>query len=149
MSSDYRFAAPVAVRILGAVVSVGGVVVLVAAALVGATGWSPVWLVAAALLALGGVAVAWLALRRGYVVRLGESGYRVRLVRGVGVAVARWVDVDDVIAADVAGSPCAVLRLKDGRTTTIPVAALEGPGQEFVDELRRRLDAGHGFTRLG
>ena len=47
-----------------------------------------------------------------------------RFVRGAGVKQARWGDVDDAVTADVAGAPCVVLRLKDGRTTSIPVEVL-------------------------
>ena len=86
--------------------------------------------------------------RRWYVVRLDPVGYRVRFVRGAGVTAARWTDVEDLVATTVAGARCAVLRLRDGRTTTVPVDVVEGSADAFVDELRRRLDAGHGYRRL-
>ena len=64
--------------------------------------------------------------RRGWVVRLGDEGYRVQWVRGVGVAAARWKDVEDAVTTTRAGSPCVVLRLRNGGTTTIPVDVLAG-----------------------
>jgi hypothetical protein len=30
----------------------------------------------------------------------------------------------------------------------VPVNLIEGDREEFVDELQRRLDAGHGYRRL-
>ena len=54
-------------------------------------------------------------------VRLDDEGYQVRFVRGAGVKQARWKDVEDVVATTVADERCVVLRLRDGRTTTIPV----------------------------
>ena len=68
------------------------------------------------LVVLGGLAV----LRRRDVVRLDETGYRVRYVRGAGVRQAPWKDVEDVTAPTVEGQRCVVLRLRDGRTTTMP-----------------------------
>jgi hypothetical protein len=100
------------------------------------------------LAALGVVALAVLLGRRWYVVRLDETGYRVRLVRGAGRAQARWTEVEDLTTAVVSGTPCVVLRLRDGQTTTVPVNLIEGDREEFVDELQRRLDAGHGYRRL-
>ncbi|RLV48163.1 hypothetical protein D9V37_18990 [Nocardioides mangrovicus] len=81
----------------------------------------------------------WLLNRRSVVVRADAEGYRVRLVRGVGAAAARWSDVADVVTAEVGGARCVVLRLRDGRTTTVPVDVLAVPGERFVEELRARL----------
>ncbi len=53
----------------------------------------------------------------------GADGYRVRLVRGTGVAQAAWTEVDEATTSSPAGIPVVVLRLRDGGTTTIPVAA--------------------------
>lgn len=83
-----------------------------------------------------------------YVVRLDEIGYRIRFVRGAGRSHARWTDVLDLTTAVVSGTPCVVLRLRDGGSSTVPVNLIEGDREEFVDELQRRLDAGHGYRRL-
>ena len=56
--------------------------------------------------------------------------------------------VEDVVTATVHGHDCVVLRLRDGRTTTVPVAVLDAPRQVFVQDLRTHLDAGHGYRRI-
>ena len=89
-----------------------------------------------------------LLIRKWYVVRLDDTGYRIRFVRGAGAQHARWTDVEDLTTAVVSGADCVVLRLRDGRTTTIPVDLIEGDREAFVDELRQRLDAGHGYRKL-
>ena len=96
-----------------------------------------------AVLGLAAVAgVAWWATRRAYVVRLDPLGYQVRLVRGAGVTRARWVDVAEASTAELRGTPCVVLALRDGRTTTIPTAALAADRDEFVAEVRKLLRHG-------
>src|SRR4051812_29365778 len=146
---DYRLATALRARLMGAVLAVIGVAALmvtVVVALADVPGS-----VVAGLVALGAVAVvvAAVALGRGwYVVRLDATGYRVRFVRGVGRARARWTDVADVTTAVVSGTPCVVLRLRDGGASTVPVNLVEGDREEFVEELRRRLDAGHGYRPL-
>jgi hypothetical protein len=100
-------------------------------------------------LAVLGIAVLGLLLiRRPYVVRLDDLGYRIRFVRGAGRPGARWTDVLDLTTAVVSGTECVVLRLRDGGSSTLPVNVIEGDREEFVDELQRRLDAGHGYRRL-
>ncbi len=89
----------------------------------------------------------WLARLRTMVV-FDRDGYLVRVLRGAGVKQARWRDVEDVVTSTAAGQDCVVLRLRDGRTTTIPLGVLEGSAQAFVDDLRSRLDRGHGYRRL-
>ena len=86
--------------------------------------------------------------RRGWVVRFTEEGYRVQWVRGVGVAAARWKDVEDAVTTESAGSPVVVLRLRTGATTTIPVEVLAGDREEFVRDLQRHLQHGHGLRPL-
>lgn len=83
--------------------------------------------------------------RRWYVVRADKEGYRVRFVRGAGTDAARWSDVEDVVTSHVAGARCVVLRLRDGRSTTIPVDLLAVDADRFVRELQRHLDRGHGY----
>ena len=151
MSSNYRFAAPFIVRMMGSGLVAVGVLVLVWAGLALAFSLpgavlSTGLLVAVVLwlLVLGGV----VALRRGDVVRLDEAGYRVRFVRGAGVRQAPWKDVEDVTAPTVEGQRCVVLRLRDGRTTTVPVDVLAGSSDAFVKDLQQHLNRGHGYRRL-
>lgn len=89
----------------------------------------------------------WLLTRKMVVVRLGEDGYLVRLVRGAGVKQARWKDVEDVVATKVAGERCVVLRLRDGRTTTVPVRVLAAEPTAFISDLQEHLNTGHGYRR--
>jgi hypothetical protein len=37
---------------------------------------------------------------------------------------------------------CVVLRLRDGRSTSIPLAAVDAPAEEFVADLRAHLRRG-------
>ena len=92
--------------------------------------------------------LAFLVSHRPVVVRLDEAGYQVRFVRGAGVKQARWKDVEDVVATTVAGERCVVLRLRDGRTTTLPVRALTGNADDFVRDLQAHLNKGHGYRRI-
>ncbi len=61
---------------------------------------------------------------------------------------ARWRDVEDVVAATVSGHDVVVLRLRDGRTTSIPVRVLDTRADDFVKDLSAHLDRGHGYRRL-
>ena len=151
MSSNYRFAAPFIVRMMGSGLVAVGVLVLVWAGLALAFSLpgavlSTGLLVAVVLwlLVLGGLGV----LRGGDVVRLDETGYQVRFVRGAGVRQAPWKDVEDVTAPTVEGQRCVVLRLRDGRTTTVPVDVLAGSSDAFVKDLQQHLNRGHGYRRL-
>ncbi len=145
---EYGVARHVRARLAGVVLAVLGLAVLVVTVVSVTVGLSRA---AAAVLGLVGIvalAAAGLALGRSWwVVRLDDTGYRVRLVRGVGRPAARWKDVEDLTTAFRSGSRCVVLRLRDGSTSTVPVDAVEGDREEFVDELRRRLDAAHGSRR--
>jgi hypothetical protein len=151
VSSNYRFAGPFIVRLVGLALAGVGVLVLLLTVLavtvvrrdVGGTG-VVVGLVMALLVGLGALAVV----RRTVVVRLDDSGYQVRLVRGAGVQRAGWTEVEDVAATTVAGDRCVVLRLRDGRTTTIPVDVLAGSSDDFVRDLQRHLNRGHGYRPL-
>ena len=94
------------------------------------------------------VAFALLLSRRGWIVRFTEDGYRVQWVRGVGVAAARWKDVEDAVTTTTAGAPLVILRLHSGGTSTIPVELLAGDREEFVRDLQRHLQRGHGLRPL-
>jgi hypothetical protein len=103
---------------------------------------------AVVLLVLVGVFVlGFLVVRRWHVLELDRHGYRVRFVRGVGVAAARWSDVHDMVTSTVGGARCVVMRLRDGRSTTLPVDLVEGDSEELVRELGRRLSVAHGRGR--
>ena len=100
------------------------------------------------LAAVGVVVLGLLVGVRRWVVRLDEHGYRVRAIRTAEARTARWTDVLDLQAATLNGSRCVVLRLRDGRTTTIPVDVIEGDPDAFAETLAAHLDRGHGYRRL-
>jgi hypothetical protein len=146
---DYLLARAVRARLMGALLALLGVsALLVTIARVLAHLPGPVVAVLGVLAAVVLVGAAVLLGRGWYVVRLDETGYRVRFVRGVGRAQARWTDVVDLTTAIVSGTPCVVLRLRDGSSSTVPVDLIEGDREQFVEELRARLDAGHGYRPL-
>jgi len=125
-----------------------GILVLVVAALVALVSLPAIALTVAVVVAVLTVVGAAFLLGRGVVVALGEEGYRVRFVRGVGVARAGWTQVDSVSATTMAGERYVVLNLKDGRTTTVPVRVLEGRPDDFVRDLQAHLDRGYGYRRI-
>ena len=147
--SEYRFAQSLLVRSMGALLAVVGGSVFLVALLVAFAVVPPVVLTVTVVLGLGAViAVAvWLS-RFGTIVRFDTDGYQVRALRGAGVRSARWVDVEDSVAATRRGQDCVVLRLRDGRSTTVPVGVLATSPQEFVDDLRSRLNQGRGYRKL-
>lgn len=149
MPSDYRLSQPVVVRMMGALLVVLGVVVLLMTLGVGVLGVPTVVLSVGILLIALLLLAAALVLTRGVtLVRLDDAGYRVRFVRGAGVQQARWTDVEDVVATTVVGERCVVLRLRDGRTTTIPVRLLRTSPEAFVKDLQGHLNRGHGYRRI-
>lgn len=149
MPSDYRLSQPVVVRMMGALLVLLGVVVLLMTLGVGVLGVPTVVLSVGILLIALLLLAAALVLTRGVtLVRLDDAGYRVRFVRGAGVQQARWTDVEDVVATTVVGERCVVLRLRDGRTTTIPVRLLRTSPEAFVKDLQGHLNRGHGYRRI-
>lgn len=139
-TTEYRLAPALVVRVAGAALVALAVLVVLLSVVVGVAGgpfWPVLAVAAAGLVAVGGV--AWYVARATYVVRLDPLGYDVRLVRGAGVKRARWADVAEASTAVVHGSPCVVIALRDGRTTTIPVAVLAGDRDEFAARLRTLL----------
>lgn len=125
------------------------VLVVVLTVLTALLDWPPAVLLVAAALGLVGVPVAgWLLWRGARVVTLDDDGYRVRWVRGAGVRAAGWREVEDAVTADVGGIDCIVLRLKDGRTTSVPVAALAVDRDAFVADVREHLRRAEGLRPL-
>ena len=150
MPSDYRFSSAFVARLLGGLLALVGLVVVLVAAGVALLDLSGVVLSAAVFgAALTFLVLGGLLVRRPVVVALSREGYRVRLVRGAGVRAARWTEVEDVAAVVVQGQPCVVLRLRDGRTTTVPVGVLAVDNDGFVRDLQEHLDRGHGYRPLG
>lgn len=144
--SSYRLAAAVRLRLLGTVLAVLGGLVIVVGLLVALldvpdTAFTVALTVSIALLLLSGYGL----LRAAPLVSLDEVGYRVRYLRGAGVVAARWHEVQDVVTATVHGDDCVVLRHRDGRSTTIPVAVLDAPREDFVRDLGEHLHRGHGY----
>lgn len=149
MQQDIRIAPAVAARLVGAGIALLGVLVL-ALVVVGAVTSLPtsvVVLVAALGVFLLGALGLYL-LNVAWVLRITEQGYRVRFVRGAGVTRARWLDVEDAVASYVADTPCVVLRLKDGGSTTVPVTVLAIDRERLVTVLQDALERGRGLKRL-
>ena len=136
-------------RLLGTGLVAIGTVVLIAMLLTWVADLPTVFVTGLVVLALVGVvALGLLAGVRHWVLRLDEHGYRVRGLRTAEARSARWTDVLDLQATTVAGQRCVVLRLRDGRTTTLPVDAIEGGSTTLVRTLTEHLDRGHGYRRL-
>lgn len=138
--SDYRMARPVLARLVGAYAIVLALLVLALTVAVIAADWSPdVLVLAFGVGVLGMIALAWWLTSRLVVVRLTTSGYRVRLVRGVGLAEGSWSDVEDVVAASPRDLDCVVIRLRDGRSSTIPMDLIAADKDDFARDVRRHL----------
>jgi hypothetical protein len=147
--SDYRVSPALAARMLGVFLGVLGVVVLGLTLAVAVLSLPTGVLTGGVLVAVAAVlGIGFLISRRPFVVRLDDAGYQVRMVRGAGVKQARWKDVEDVVATTVSGERCVVLRLRDGRTTILPVRVLAGDSDAFVKDLQAHLDKGHGYRRI-
>ena len=149
MPSDYRLSPAVTARVVGLVVVSIALLMLLATLLVAWLDLHSLVLVVPLVLGLAVlVGAAVLHHRRGWVVRLSEEGYRVQWVRGAGVAAARWKDVEDAVTTEVAGSPVLVMRLRDGRTTTIPVEMVAADRDAFARDVVEHLQRGQGLRPL-
>jgi hypothetical protein len=142
--TSYRLAPALAARLVGRSLVTLAVLVLVATGMGELLGGG--WVVPAAVAVVGLPLVAgwaWWLLRRAAAVRLTGEGYDVRLLGGIGVARARWDQVEEAVAASPQGQPCLVVRLVDGRTTRLPMAALGDDPDAFAHDVRRRLRDAH------
>lgn len=149
-TSDYRLAPVIGARFLGALLVLVALVLAVLTLLVAVLDWPAGLLVGAAAAGLLAVLVAgWLLLRVVPVVRLGPDGYRVRLLPRTGATAAAWTEVTEAVAASPGGTPVVVIRLRDGRSTTIPVQVLAADREEFARDVRRHLEDGSGLRPLG
>ena len=146
----HRLAPAVAARLLGVVLVAVAVLILVehgrrsrCSTCTPSSCWCP-----SASRSLVLVASWWAWRDKGWVARLTAEGYRIQWVRGVGTASGRWKDVEDAVTTTVADSPVVVLRLRDGRTTTIPVEMLAADREAFVRDVQAHLQRGHGLRKL-
>lgn len=147
--SDFRCAPALAARLVGGLLVVLALLLAAVTLLVALVGLPLLVVVLVALVGVVGVLVVGnLLARRLPVVHLGRDGYRVRLIRGAGVAAASWTDVREAVTATHDGLPVVVLRLVDERTTTIPVTVLDVDREEFVRILQVHLQRGQGLTPL-
>lgn len=138
--TDYRLAPLVMARFVGAYLVLLALLLLVATAVVVAADLTADLLVLAlGLGVLGLIGIAWWLRSRLVVVRLTEAGYRVRMVRAAGATEARWTEVEDAVAAAPSGIDCLVLRLRDGRSTTIPMQLVAADKDDFARDVRAHL----------
>lgn len=145
---EFGLAPQLRARVMGISLACLGAVLLVGSLLVALLRLPPDLVVALAVLVVLAIfGLGFLLVRRWYVVRVDATGYQVRFVRGAGARAARWEDVEDVQTQTTAGARCLVLRLRDGRQTTVPVDLIEGDREEFVRQVQDRLDVAHGRKR--
>ena len=143
---DYRLAPTFVARLLGLALVGLALVLFAGTAVVAMAGLPPDLLIVVVLVCvLSAAGFAWWLRSRAWVLRCTDDGYRVRLVRGAGVTEARWSAVEDAVTTFRHDVACVQLRLRDGRSTTIPVGVLAVDREEFVRELQDRLQRGHGL----
>jgi hypothetical protein len=143
-TTTYRLAPALAVRLVGrSLVTLAFVVVVTTVVGVASgAGWLPAgWVTLVGALVVAGWA-AYL-MRFSWAVRLTPDGYAVRLLGGIGAAGASWSQVEEVLAASPGGRPCLVIRLRDGRLTTVPMSAVAGDPDAFAQDVRRRVRDTH------
>ncbi len=141
----HRLAPAIAARLLGVVLCAVAVLILVSTVAIAVLDLHTTFLLVPVGITVLVLAANWWVWReKGWVAQLTPEGYRVQWVRGVGTASGRWKDVEDAVTTTIAGAPVVVLRLKDGRTTTIPVEMLAIDREDFVREVQRHLRRGHG-----
>jgi hypothetical protein len=145
----YRLAPAFVAQLLGLALVALALLLFVGTAVVALSGLPADLLIAVVLVCVAAATgFAWWLRSRAWVVRCTDDGYRVRLVRGAGVREARWSQVEDAVTTHRRDVACLELRLRDGRTTTIPVGVLAVDKDEFVRELQARLQRGHGLRPL-
>lgn len=145
MSSGYRLSPALAARLVGAALVGSAGLVMVATLLVALLDWSTWVVIGAAVLVLGATLGLAVATRLIPVLRVDPTGYRVHWVRGAGAKAAAWREVEDAVAASPGGIDCVVLRLRDGRTTSLPVDAIAEDRDRFVTHIREHLTRGEGL----
>lgn len=141
-SSEYRLAPAFAARLLGLTLILLGLMVFFATMVVVLFSAPVMILNVTVVLAVAGIfGFGWLLRQKSWVVRATKDGYVVKWVRGAGTKQARWVDVESLATDTIAGSPCVVIKLRDGRSTIIPVEVIAVDREQFVRDLQDRLAA--------
>lgn len=144
--TTYALAPTFVARFVGLALVLVAVTMFAGTAIVAALDLPADLLVGLLLACLLGVGIlAWWLRTRAWVLACDAEGYTVRLVRGAGVARARWTDVEDASTAVRHDVACLVLRLRDGGSTTIPVGVLAVDKEAFVRELQQRLQTARGL----
>ena len=145
----YRLAPAFIAQLLGLALVGLALLLFVGTAVIAISGLPADLLIAVVLACVAAAAgFAWWLRNRAWVVRCTDDGYRVRLVRGAGVREERWSQVEDAVTTYRREVACLELRLRDGRTTTIPVGVLAVDRDEFVRDLQERLQRGHRLRPL-
>ena len=141
---EYRMSPVFAARLVGLGLVVTALVVFGYTAAAFAFDWPADVIVVLVIVTVVGVFALGNWLRtRAYVVRLDDAGYRVRFVRGVGVAQGTWDEVAEASAQHPHGIACLVMERKDGTTTSIPVEMLAADRDQFADDVIARLKRAH------
>jgi hypothetical protein len=144
--TTFRLAPAVVARLVGLALVLAAVLVFAGTALVAGLDLPADLLVVLVVVCVGGIGLlAWWLRNRAWVLSCTREGYVVRLVRGAGEKQARWAEVEDAVTTTRHDVPCVVLRLRDGRTTTIPVGVLAVDKEQFVRELQERLQLARGL----
>ncbi len=139
--TDYRLAPAFAARLVGLGLVLLAVVAFAFTAAALVWEWPADLIVVVVLVGLLGVlgGAGWLR-SQAYVVRLTDTGYRVRFVRGAGVSEGRWDEVRTAGADHRHEVACLVLERKDGTSTVIPVEMLAVDRDRFADDVTARLE---------
>lgn len=148
MATDYRLSPALTARLLGLTLLGGALLVALATLLIAITDVHTIVLLVPVVLVVVTL-VAVMAWSSSWAVRLTDDGYQVRRLRNAGTTAARWREVEDLVATTVEGVPCIALRLRDGRSTTLPVGALHVDPTELGRTIGEHLNRAHGLRKLG
>lgn len=134
---------------MGVFLGLVGLIIFVTAAVVALFHLNPDIISVVVILALiSVVAIGFLMARVPVMLDLDDVGYRTRWLRAPGAKNARWTDVEDAVTGFVAEQPVIVIRLKDGRSTTIPVNLLAADPDDVVRAIQESAQRGNGYRRL-
>ncbi len=148
MSTDYRLSPSLTARLLGIAMLGGAALVVLATLLIAVANLHSVFLIVPVALVIVTM-VALMVWSNTWVVRLSDEGFQVRRIRNVGARTGRWREVEDMVSAELDGVSCLVLRMRDGQTTTLPLAALHVDPNVFASTVAEHLNTAHGLRKLG